>query len=160
MSEPLERLLHKTRELAELTEAFTRHAIERNFEAMALDVSAITAATTELERIAAAAQAGDSAAIQAAVAAAEESDQAALNTAVAPLTSAVASLTAEFPPKAASSLTVSPDPISISVGSTSPVALTFTGATGTISASGLPSGVTFDGSAIVSSSTAQIFRCW
>jgi hypothetical protein len=101
MSEPLRELLHKAHELAEQVDAFTRHAIERDFTAMALDVSAITANTAEITRIAQAAQAGDSAAIQAAVAAQLESDQAAVTQAASDQAAALAPLTAEFPPPAA-----------------------------------------------------------
>ena len=97
MSEHLSQLLHKSRELAELTEAFTVHAIERDFTAMALDVSKIAANTAEIARIATAAQAGDSAAIQAAVAQQEATDQAAVDQAASDQSTALAPLTAEFP---------------------------------------------------------------
>lgn len=111
---------------------------------MALNISAIAAATTELERIAVAAQAGDSAAIAAAVAAAQESDQAALDAATGPLTNAVASLTAEFPP-ATATLTVSPSTASFTAGAPGSVPLSITGGQSPFTASNLPAGVTFDG---------------
>jgi hypothetical protein len=53
----------------------------------------------------------------------------------------------------APSLAVSPATVDIPVGSTSQVALAFTGGTGTITAAGLPSGVTFNGADLVPDGT-------
>ena len=146
MSEHLRELLHHAHALHELAEHLTTAAIERDFTAMALDVSKITAATTEIERIATAAQSGDAADVAAAVAKAQADDQAALDAASAPLTSAVAQLTTLFPATSTppTGLTVSPATVNFSVTSGS---ATFDG----------PSSCVTDASA--SSPTATRIRC-
>ena len=58
------------------------------------------------------------------------------------------------PPPPPAALTISPDPINLPVTVAESIPLTITGGTGSISAAGLPAGVTFTGSVIVADGTA------
>ena len=57
-------------------------------------------------------------------------------------------------PTPPATLTISPDPINLPVTVAESIPLTITGGTGSISAAGLPAGVTFTGSVIVADGTA------
>ncbi len=157
MSEhPLRQLKRLGRELEELVAALIIHLEERNLEAMALDVSGIVAATAAINALTAQITASISGDVSTAVAAQAAADQAAVAAAVGPLTTAIAALQAAVTPASggtppATGLTVGA--ISVPVGSTSSVPVSITGAVGTVTVTGLPAGLTFDGSNIVPDGT-------
>lgn len=145
-----EKLVHKARESEELIAHLTSALIARNYEMAAVDVTKLQANTAEITRIATVAAAGDSAAIQEAVAAQLESDQAAVDNAVAAQSSALAPLTAEFPPTAPpASLTVTPAAVSFTAGTAGTASVSISGGSPPYTAADLPSGITFNGSTFV-----------
>lgn len=151
---PDHHLIKLARRLGIAVQSLTSHLIAQDFSMASIDVSALTADVTELQTLAQQIASGDSAAVQAAVAAQLESDQAAFNQAEAALKAEIASLQAQLNPKP-TSLTVSPASLTIAVGSSGNTAVSVTGGTGAITASGLPSGITWDGSANLVSDGTQ-----
>lgn len=152
MESPSRHLRHVTAELDEATKRLILHIEQQDFFKMGLDVSAITAATTELQAIATAVEAGDTAAINAAVAAAQESGQAALDAVTGNLTSVVAQLKAAVTP-ASAPLAITPAAVSFTAGTAGTASVSISGGSPPYTATDLPSGVTFNGSTFVADAT-------
>lgn len=137
----------------ELHVRLTLHLDPEQFAIMAQGLADLTAATAALATNVAAVATDGQALITALQSASGDSDAAveaaavAVESANATLESLDAQLKAALPAPKPTSLTVTPATASIPVGSTTPVAVSVTGGTGAITASGLPSGVTYDGTA-------------
>jgi hypothetical protein len=163
MSRHYRDLVEKAEELAQLAQSLTEAAIQRNFHKMSLDVTAITAATTELVRIAGVASTGEAADVAAAVAASQAADQSTLDAASAPLTEAVAQLTTLFPPAsggtapAALVITTTSLP-DVTVGSPYAETIATNGGTSpvTVTGSGLPGGLGVDAAGAISGTTSDV----
>jgi hypothetical protein len=123
----LQRLAHEQQDLlAHLTTAL----VAQDMNMASIDLSKAKANAAEIQRIAAVAASGDSAAIQAAVAAQLESDQAASDAQAEAEAADIAPLTAQFPPPvAATPLSVSPTSLTSAVGATISDTLTVAGGT-------------------------------
>jgi hypothetical protein len=112
--------------------------------------------STAVAAQAAADAATQASAVAAAVAAQKTTDQTDLEAQVVNLNDAIAALKAQATPASdtqPAAFTVSPSPVVIPLASTAPVALSFSGGTGAITATGLPAGVTFDGANLVPDGT-------
>ena len=145
--------------LAEIAERLAHHLEQREHDNMAIDLTALTAAITETGTIAAELPNAFTEAGAAAVISNTKADQAAVDAQTAELvtnnaaaSAAIATATAgDTPPT--TGLTVTPTAVDFTAGTAGSVALTLSGGTAPYTASGLPTGVTFDGSNLVGDTT-------
>lgn len=135
---PADKLLDIAYELAVIAQRQLHHYDRKEYSHMALDVSAIVAATAQINTVASEIGTGTTAAQQ------EATDQAAVDAAAKPLSDAVAALAAKVAPPAPASLTVAPVSFSAGGGAQS-APLSVTGGTGPFSVTGLPTGISSDG---------------
>jgi hypothetical protein len=141
----IRRVNQRLRRLRTTLERLLHHLPPAERTTILSDFTALESALTGLE-------AASTAAVAEINALKSGSDQASIDAATSRIQAVTASLNAAAPP-AVTALTVSPSPVAIPVGSTTAVPLTFTGATGAVSVSGLPTGVTFDGTSLTPDGT-------